>query len=106
MTDPAQTADYVPWFSSKDWPLHQGDGWPPLYPFETTSESGLTMEVDRDRDHEACWEHDLLRDRFCIMPKGHDTPHMPMSRELAQEIGPLIVRRIGAYIDGRDGASS
>src|SRR5687768_10787848 len=106
MTD--QHAEHVrveePWFDCRDYPVLVHP-WPPPMPHTATSESGMTIELDRDRDHERCDKRDPLRDVFCIMPKGHDTPHMPMSYGIAREIGPFIVRSISrssALTDGQE----
>lgn len=97
VSQPAPLAESV-WFDCRDYPLLMDPpGWPPPWPNTTTSESGMIIELDRDQDHEGCGTRDALRDVFCIMPKGHDTPHMPMSTSLARNVGPLIVRRLASH---------
>ena len=87
-----------PWFNRESWPLHIEA----LYPYDTTTESGAKVAVDlATPDDDLCdvtttMLHGLDRERqtaLCIMPKGHDTPHMPQDEQMAKASGRLIIRR-------------
>jgi hypothetical protein len=75
----------VPWFTA---PLGE-------YPVTGHSDSGLVYVVDRDPTGDACRERDEAPLWECIMPRGHDTPHLPASIELLAITGPVVVRSVG-----------
>lgn len=92
--------DGEPWFRSADWPL-AGPEWPGTFPKTCRSESGLVFVIDLDATgRERCKRPTAMRDldgrfvAFCMMPKGHDTPHLPMSVDLDAAVGPMIVREM------------
>lgn len=85
------------WFGRAAWPLHRNEA----YPYSTTSEGGHTLTVDRANGDDLCEAtcitlHGLdleRRQTFCMMPKGHDTPHMPQDEGNVKSEGRLIIRR-------------
>ena len=92
------------WFSREAWPLYVDEP----FPHATTTEAGHHVEIDVAREGEPlCAETcitlhpvwvrgELEQERrltFCIMPPGHDTPHMPQDERSIETIGRLVVRR-------------
>lgn len=76
-----------------------------MYPFETAlddtghivvwlGEELLWLLIVRDEHNERCGHQEFLRLITCIMPKGHDTPHFPVTDELLVQLGPLVVREV------------
>lgn len=82
------------WAQSQLWPL-----WNHADPHfladanehEAVSEDGTLYVLRKDHDGERCNERHPAMAAFCFSMKGHDGPHMPMSVELAERIGPLLV---------------
>lgn len=90
-----------PWFEAKDWPL-AGDEWPGTFPKECVSTSGMRWVIDLAKPgEERCLQTTRIRTLdgpetvLCMMPPGHDTPHLPMTPSLNDLVGPMIVRAVG-----------
>lgn len=59
------------------------------------SESGLRFKLDIEHDDsKRCDHRDVERFWECMMPVGHDSPHMPLAKEIKVTVGPMIVRSL------------
>lgn len=87
------------WWGREAWPRYRSD---PM-PHETQAENGMSIVIDvATPDDDLCdatttMLHGLDRERrtaVCIMPAGHDTPHMPQDEATLERAGRLIIRSI------------
>lgn len=92
------------WWDVRNWPRYRSDP----FPHETVTESGLKMLLDLARDGDDLCDittqmrhYDLrkgseVRDAVCMMPKGHDTPHLPQDVATLDGVGRMIVRSVSS----------
>lgn len=85
------------WFDWRDWPLASThDKGPNQWPQTFRSQSGMVFIIDLDDNEERCLQAKsyLFEEWVCMMPRGHDTPHLPMCLDLIPHLGKMIVRSI------------